>query len=114
MRVGYGKMTLCRGCHGEIVIGDLVCKSRLYPSTNLTVGPPPVRLGTNCRATSQLPFRSVLLSLRLEIAIGNPHPRQREAKYGLSTLSISQTKVWEIFSCPLLIQKLKKRFFKYS
>ena len=32
------------------------------------------------RATSQLPFRSVLLSLRLEIATGNPHPRQREAR----------------------------------
>ena len=32
------------------------------------------------KATSQLPFRSVLLSLRLEIATGNPHPRQREAR----------------------------------
>ena len=32
------------------------------------------------KSTSQLPFRSVLLSLRLEIATGNPHPRQREAR----------------------------------
>ena len=29
---------------------------------------------------SRLPTRSVLLSLRLEIAAGNPHPRQREAR----------------------------------
>ena len=33
------------------------------------------------KATSQLPFRSVLLSLRLEIATGNPHPRQREPRF---------------------------------
>ena len=40
------------------------------------------------KATSQLPFRSVLLSLRLEIATGNPHPRQREARsFGIKFIS---------------------------
>ena len=43
------------------------------------------------RATSQLPFRSVLLSLRLEIATGNPHPRQREVF------------LWSVFNAATLI-----------
>ena len=44
------------------------------------------------KSTSQLPFRSVLLSLRLEIATGNPHPRQREAR-AVATASSLQTQI---------------------
>ena len=59
------------------------------------------------KSTSQLPFRSVLLSLCLEIATGNPHPRQREAREVIK-FSPPQT---PIFYRYFLFQAESKPFF---
>ena len=57
------------------------------------------------KATSQLPFRSVLLSLRLEIATGNPHPRQREAR-AVATASPLQTPI-----CLLISKQARQKLY---